>query len=124
MASQVMFEEEPVTEVISILGKLGPFKAELRKKWQWVQSLGPHSQVKQDILVHGRRSQVTQRAITLWHVLIATLKALAGRPEQFAAWVEHVQLNMSRCSGVDCSRQCLVRTYSYKRCCSISIYSN
>ena len=63
--SKSMFEEELATEVISIFGKLDAFKEELCKKWRWVQSLGPRSQVKQDILGQGHGSQVVQRAITL-----------------------------------------------------------
>ena len=45
-----MFEQEPALEVISILGKLGPFKDELPAAWRWVRGLGPRSQVKQDIM--------------------------------------------------------------------------
>ena len=94
--SRHMFKKMPAAEVVSILGKYGPWKDALLAAYHRIGRLGHRSKVK----VHLQTAHGDERtARHLWHMCMMALQANINRLDELSPWVQNVGLNMARCSG-------------------------
>jgi len=95
--SKRMFRDEMALEILSIMGKYGPWKTALLQSYNMLA--GSRSRVRGGRLKVAKSSRLGQRATFIRQVCLGALAACANRAEEFDPWVANVGMNMTFCSG-------------------------